>query len=77
VFLRIATGTGTGGIIFPLMLNSLLGRFGAKLALQIVVSYGILITSVREVVLIPIAVSRQGCLQRPCYRRFFSYVQNS
>ncbi|PLW16079.1 hypothetical protein PCASD_20495 [Puccinia coronata f. sp. avenae] len=32
----VFTGTGTGGLIFPLMLNSLLGRFGAKLALQIV-----------------------------------------
>ncbi|POW19485.1 hypothetical protein PSHT_04604 [Puccinia striiformis] len=34
----VFTGTGLGGVVFPLILNSLLGRFGAKLALQIVVS---------------------------------------
>ncbi|KAH9464802.1 hypothetical protein Pst134EA_003255 [Puccinia striiformis f. sp. tritici] len=32
----VFTGTGLGGVVFPLILNSLLGRFGAKLALQIV-----------------------------------------
>ncbi|EFP87018.2 uncharacterized protein PGTG_12759 [Puccinia graminis f. sp. tritici CRL 75-36-700-3] len=31
----VFTGTGIGGLVFPLVLNSLLGRYGAKLALQI------------------------------------------
>ncbi|KAA1098309.1 hypothetical protein PGT21_033092 [Puccinia graminis f. sp. tritici] len=31
----VFTGTGLGGLIFPLILNSLLGKYGAKLALQI------------------------------------------